>query len=324
MPTFLLILSRALHYGSGMILVGVVAFRWFVLLPAFCGEDEPVWRRLAVFLGRLQTLLVWCAVTLAASWLLMFWAVTAQMSDTSLAESLDRDTLSTVLFQTRFGTNSICRMVLGAFWFVLLWRFSRAGGMCRRRRSGTELMLGLFATLWVAAFAATGHASANSRPGEGWQLPADVVHLITTSVWPAGLLPFALFLSAVGGEGDGLIWAPIRRVIARFSNVSLVAVVVIVASGLINSYFLVGSFQALISTSYGRILDAKLILFAMVVVIAAWNRFRLVPILASSAATENQFFAARSQLKMFVVTELILAAVIVVVVSFLGVTAPPR
>jgi len=40
-----------------------------------------------------------------------------------------------------------------------------------------------------------------------------------------------------------------------------VAVAVLIASGLINSWYLVGSFAALLGTLYGRLLLAKLSLF---------------------------------------------------------------
>ena len=45
------------------------------------------------------------------------------------------------------------------------------------------------------------------------------------------------------------------------------------ASGIANSYYLVGTFHALISTEYGRLLLLKLVLFGATIGIGAWNLF---------------------------------------------------
>jgi copper resistance protein D len=50
-------------------------------------------------------------------------------------------------------------------------------------------------------------------------------------------------------------------VLSRFSVMGYVAVAVLIASGLINSWYLVGSFAALLGTLYGRPLLVKLSLF---------------------------------------------------------------
>src|SRR3981189_3115826 len=51
----------------------------------------------------------------------------------------------------------------------------------------------------------------------------------------------------------------------------------LVASGLINDGFLVGSVSSLLTTLYGQILLAKLGLFGAMLALAAANRFWLVP-----------------------------------------------
>ncbi len=61
--------------------------------------------------------------------------------------------------------------------------------------------------------------------------------------------------------------------------VGTLVVVVIIVSGLTNAWLLVGpaNVQRLPATLYGRLLIAKLVLFAAMLALAALNRFRLVP-----------------------------------------------
>jgi hypothetical protein len=110
MVTILLIVSRALHLGSGMLMVAVVAFRWFVLLPAFKRSPEQMWTMFSPLFDRLKHLLLWSGAILLVSGLMLFWSVSAAMSGNSLQESLTSETFGTVLFQTQFGS-----IVLGHF-----------------------------------------------------------------------------------------------------------------------------------------------------------------------------------------------------------------
>src|SRR5277367_6737232 len=104
MSATLLIWARAFHFGSGMILVGVVAFRWLVLLPAFAGEADETWQKFTPLFRKLRALFLWSGAILILSGAALFWAVASGMSGASLTESLTWDTLGTVLFQTQFGS----------------------------------------------------------------------------------------------------------------------------------------------------------------------------------------------------------------------------
>jgi type III secretory pathway component EscT len=77
MTTSLLILSRFVHFGSGMILVGVVAFRWLILLPAFAGEPDTTWQAFMPLFLRLHQLFIGAGIGLVVSGLALFWAVSA-------------------------------------------------------------------------------------------------------------------------------------------------------------------------------------------------------------------------------------------------------
>ena len=95
----------------------------------------------------------------------------------------------------------------------------------------------LIAALLQASLAWAGQG----RETATWHLAADVVHLLVAGLWPAGLWPLFWFLRKLvpisSPDANLLAGALVRR----FSAMSLVAVLALVLTGWINSYFLVGS-----------------------------------------------------------------------------------
>jgi len=327
MTTSLLLLSRALHYGAGMVLAGMVAFRWLFLLPGFAAASDETWRKLAPLFTWMNRLFMGAGLVLVLSGLGLFWAVAAGMSDTSLAGSLTPDTLGAVFFQTQFGTVLQWRLGFAVIMAILLIWLACMRWPFRRRCLAPEMAAGLVAAALLASFAWTGHAAATGGAAFLPRVAADAVHLFVTAIWPTGLLPFALFLSCVRGLGDATVLAPARRVVDRFSQVSLVIVGVLVATGFINACFMVGSFHALFATPYGWVLGVKLLLFTAILGIAACNRYRVVPPLDASLSAATMGGAAwplLRRLQHLVTIELILAIGVIVVVSVLGTTPPPQ
>jgi putative copper resistance protein D len=325
MTTSLLILARALHLGGGLILVGVVAFRWLVLLPAFAVEADETWRALSPLFVRLNQLFLWSGATLLISGILLFWAVSGAMSDTSLIESLSADTLGTVLLQTQFGSVSQWRLGLAVVLLVPMVVLARTQWQSRRHRSAVEVVAGLTATALMVSFAWTGHAAASGGFNAIWRIAADALHLFVASIWPTGLLPFALFLACAKQSKEPSILPATIKAIGRFSNISLGIVGVLTTTGLINAFFMLGKLSTLFSTTYGQVLCLKLLLFALMLGIAAYNRFHLLRLLSLRDLPPDQDISALlRRLQRFVTAEIALAFGVIVVVSFLGTTPPPQ
>jgi len=325
MSAALLLWARGFHFGSGMILGGVVAFRWLVLLPAFAAETDETWQKFAPLFRRLQTIYLAAAAVLVLSGLALFWAVAAGMSGASLSECLSADPLGTVFFETQFG--AVCQWRLGflAIFLLTLGKLSRERWLFRRGVSPLEIIGGLLAPALVGSIAWTGHAAATGGPTFWWRILADAMHLFAASIWPTGLLPFALFLGGARRVGDFPRLRPVLVVVHRFSNLSFATVAVLATTGMINTYFIVGSFHALVTTDYGRLLSLKLAVFCLMLAIAAWNRYRLVPLVfsATAASESKPAFAILRRLQRFVLIELGLAVALVAIVSVLGTTPPP-
>jgi putative copper resistance protein D len=119
----------------------------------------------------------------------------------------------------------------------------------------------------------------------------------------------------------------VADIVRRFSGLSLVVVGLLVATGLLNTYFIVGSPGALLTTDYGRLLLLKLALFVLMLGLGAWNLFILKPRLSRAVMVESQTAASVTPpvqlLVRSVAAETFLAAAVVFVIGFLGSTPPP-
>ena len=106
-------------------------------------------------------------------------------------------------------------------------------------------------------------------PGRSWiEAVADVGHVAAASLWLGGLVALAL---ALRGGADR------RSTLRRFSNLALVSVLVLAATGVIRALAELDSVSQIWSTGYGRVLVVKTALLTALVVIGWVNRYRLVP-----------------------------------------------
>ena len=152
-------------------------------------------------------------------------------------------------------------------------------------------------------------------------LTADALHLIAASAWIGGLVPLVLLLAAARGDRT-FAWPSLtRNATAKFSTLGIVSVATLAATGIVNAWILVGSFHALLSTGYGRLLMLKLGVLAIMLVFAASNRFWLTPRLARSSGNELPVEVLH-QLTRNSVIEIALGFAIFAIVGMLGTMHP--
>jgi copper transport protein len=101
----------------------------------------------------------------------------------------------------------------------------------------------------AATFSASGHAGVDPPVVLG--LVADLTHLAAMSVWIGGIV---VLLAALARSASS---APVAAVLPRFSQAAQVAVALIVATGLYQTWRDVGTPGALVTTTYGWLLIAK-------------------------------------------------------------------
>lgn len=122
----------------------------------------------------------------------------------------------------------------------------------------------------ASAPALTGHTRAETP--EWLAVALDMLHLAAGSVWLGGLVALLLVLPDLAGRGTLA-----GETLARFSAVAAGLVAVLVVTGSVLAWRIVGSWSGLFETAYGQLLLIKIAVAAAAVGFAAWNRFRLLP-----------------------------------------------
>jgi putative copper resistance protein D len=290
---------RALHIVATMLLGGALAFDFLILRR--CGEaarDAAIARVLDRWIAKQCA---WAIAIGFVSWVAWLAAVSVTMSGLPVMEALAPDVVATVLARTTFGHVWLIRVVTFLILALLVWR-----------RSARGLAFALAAIL-AASLAWTGHALGSNRL-HPW---VDALHLLAASAW-LGMLPLLGLVMKRGLTGDSR-WRELGIASAgKFFLPGVIAVLVLVATGLANTSWMVEAVSDLIATTYGRILCAKLALFATMLVLAFVNR-RAVVAREKRAANDE---AALRTLRAGVVAEIVVGAAILVVVAWLGVTPP--
>ncbi len=315
--------TRAVHFGSCLLLQSVFVILFLVAIPAWKqagGSGAPQWN---AYQRKLQWWLRIGLATVMISGFFWLWCAIAGMSGSSLAGALQPGLFGMVLSQTPPGRVWLVRAGVALLLAGTLPLLAR--GFRRGKFHSLALLPSLvLAGVLTASLAWLGHAGAGEGPWQNVHLAADVLHLLAAGIWPAGLLPFALLLRGLlqQNEAKGLLVAVAAT--RRFSALSLATVGTLALSGLANSYFLVGTLHALLTTDYGRLLLLKLALFAGMLGLGAWNLLGLKPRLAFIGGAESApaQTSALHQVARNVLLEISLGTLILLVVGLLGMTPP--
>jgi copper resistance protein D len=297
-----LVAARFFHFACAIVLFGASLSPLYLCLRADNAQRLGRW---------LRPILIAAAVGGILSGLAWFGFTAANMSG-ALADALDGETLVSVLSDTDFGHVWAARMplmilfLLAAIWFP-----------------GTSplgiVLLAFLAAVLLGSLAGVGHTQLDEEISTGIRGLADAIHLLASGAWLGGLLPLSLILAsgrkAYISNDDAVI------ALSRFSGMAYAAVAALLATGLINSWYLVGSFARLVDTTYGHVLALKLGLFGLMLLLAVTNRFWLVPAIArstNSTASEGLLIKLRRQ----IIGEQVLGFAVVAIVSVLGTLAP--
>jgi putative copper resistance protein D len=235
-------LARGLYFAASMLLFGLCAFTW--LLRA----------RLPLILTLRDQSLRWALLLLAlaagCAWL--------GLAAADMADAMDRQVVVSAARDTRFGQFFMVRMAaLAGLGLLLIIRRGRA-------------LVVLLSALALVLPAATSHAAAASPAGfAAIGAITDGVHLITAGFWIGGLLVLLL------------LWhrrePNVALALSLFSDWAMVAVLLLVMTGLINAASVLLGQKGSMSALYLSVLGAKLALVAGMIGLALINRFRLMP-----------------------------------------------
>ncbi|MCL7970500.1 MAG: copper resistance protein CopC/CopD [marine benthic group bacterium] len=142
--------------------------------------------------------------------------------------------------------------------------------------------------------------------------PANAIHLGAASIWLGGLLLLAL---VPGGDARESGTDQLGPVVRAVSSAALLSVVLIAASGMIQSAVFVGGVEAFTGSTYGRGVLAKWGGLAALIGFGAFHRLRVLPRLAESGDGRG--------LRRTVRVETIVMLAVVMLAAWLARVSPP-
>ncbi|HEY1996428.1 CopD family protein [Paraburkholderia sp.] len=148
------------------------------------------------------------------------------------------------------------------------------------------------ALLWLAVIAIAGGKASLGHAADAGMASAAIgvhtLHVLATTVW--GGLVVAAGLAVLPALGTSTARGMLIRTAMQVSNVSLVAVAVVLVTGIIDAVRGTGgTFEAIEVSTWGHVLILKLALVAMALVIGGLNRFSALPRLRRTASTMDAY-----------------------------------
>ncbi|QDX30171.1 copper homeostasis membrane protein CopD [Dickeya poaceiphila] len=283
-------LLRIGHFSSLMLLVGATCYCGFLSPSSYRGRLVSQLRGL---MGISSVMALLTAIAILA-------AQTGLMSG-DWRNISDADTWLAVL-STRFGMLWVWQPVLALIVCVMLFwrhRFWYTGVL-------TLGVLQLCGMAWV------GHAAML----EGWPGVLhginQTVHLLAVTFWVGGLAPLLPVLrdaQQVQTRADAIL------TMMRFSRYGHLAVALTILSGVVNVGLIVG--WPLSETGlYGTLLTVKILLVVVMVLLALFNRYWVVPRFRGATTVAYHYFLRLTT------AELVLSVVVIVLVSFWATLSP--
>jgi putative copper export protein/mono/diheme cytochrome c family protein/peroxiredoxin len=292
-------LAAAIVLGSGVLV-------WYTR-DALAPAGGSVWRRRVV----LSVLVAAFAGAVATS----LSAVSAAADAAGAARfSVDGSIISTFLLKT--GVGRIAIIEIGCAVAACIPAFFAWITVKKSSTSDRALLLAaLVAGIGLAAFPFNSHPVTLDQQIAG--LSASIAHRLALGVWLGGLPALILLIGAGPVPDDTRRLAAV--ILRRFSRLAIVAMSVILVSGTMLTWYLVGNVSSLIGTEYGRLLILKLALLGGVFVIAGGLQRQLLPMLEVKPS-DPAFRSYANRVKL----ETLVAVLIVIVASDMAGLAPPE
>jgi copper transport protein len=254
---------RGLSYLGVLVAAGAVLFAALV-------ASSPRDRRSASWLGSRAAVLAAIATLLAVP-----VQAVARTGRGLLEVFSPGGGIGDTLLGSSFGQGTLLRIAaLSGLW--LAWRFTVDDARAGARQ---HAVAGVAAVLAAGSFALDGHQRTVEPT---WLLVgADLVHLLAAAAWVGPLVLLAVAVRRRKLDEDPVGAA---RLVARFSTIALSSVVALTVAGGAMAWALVRTPRALTSTGYGWTLVAKVAVVVLVLVVAFYNRQRLVPAIRARLA----------------------------------------
>src|SRR5271163_184916 len=274
-----------------MLVFGASAYLWLYAPERLMVALSPAVRRLALVgsIVALLTAIVWLALE------------SASFAD-DWGAALAPGAIGAVVTDTDFGHAWTAHLILAAA-LVAVVVFGPRGEWAATVVASAALL---------ASLGLVGHAAMQTGAEGVLHRANHAVHLLTTGAWIGALVPFVMCLRAYE-RGD--LRREAVKAMTRFSFWGHFIVVAIVLTGAVNIALTSGRPPIPPDTSYRALLDAKIVVVAIMILAAFFNRYVLAPRLKRSAR-------ALAVLRATSTAEVALGAVAVALVSVFALLDP--
>ncbi len=285
----LLAVARFIHYAAALQLFGIATLQSLL---------APTGLRLAIERpSRVASTI--SALLLLLSGLLWLSATAGNMGD-GWADTLSIGVVSTVLTATSFGHIWGPHLLLGLVLVLLL------------AIRANWALIALLSTVALGMLGLVGHAAIDSGLLGLLNQTSQILHLLSSGFWLGSLLPLLFCLKmfadpALQGDAD--------TALRRFSGLGHLAVAILLLSGGVNTWFVLGAAAPDLSVPYQRLLLAKIGIAGLMCILAIINRYAFVPNISSDGPGARQLAHGT-------VAEIVLGAGILAIVGVIGAMAP--
>jgi len=253
----LLVVARGLFVACALSGFGAALFA--LTMPIARDVNSRLHASIERQVGKIMSLSLAGALVVGDAWLLLETHAVAGTTD--FVQTVTA--IPTVLFDTRFGQILVLQALAIACALAAVWR-------------GRDILAASLAGTAVMLEAGHSHAFAMAHIP---LLLSQMLHLTAAGAWLGGLLPLLVVVRE----------APLNAAhiaAQRFSTLGTISVSVLAVTALFQGTLLSGGLKGLTGTAYGAVLLLKAVLFAVLIVSAAVNRFRLTPTLAGPEANK--------------------------------------
>lgn len=284
--------AEALRYGGVLAFGGLVWAQFFLLSPTL--------RRASPLQRRISHAHYWSAAAAAAGSITLIPLVAMWQDGIDLAQARWLHITAGALTEP---TAAAAGVVLGGVSASLL-------GL--HRNQAVLALTG--AAVALSSVIIVGHTR---TIGAAWLVvSADLVHVLAAAGWLGGLIALALILA----PGQRLHADEVVAAVANFSTAAIVMVVGLTVAAVGLWWQVAGSLTALWSSTYGVMVAAKAAVVATVLVVAAFNKWWLLPRLQRRHSASG---ALLERLRSTVAVEAIALIVVVGLTAVLATQSPP-
>ncbi|PLT32010.1 copper resistance protein CopC [Bacillus sp. V5-8f] len=254
-PILDIIVLRWLLYIGFSLFIGVIVCNVFIIEE---GAHQPTSVRV-----------IWAAlIVFSIALLLNLPLQTTFYADVSWLEALRPSLLQETLEQTTAGTVWIFQLLLLVILFLFTCMATLNGSVYSVRNWLLPLLvsIGLLVSKSIIS-----HAAGTENPILAVMM--DFLHLLASSVWVGGLFTVVFLLPKARLDSEHeqqMYWKSIHR----FSLWAIIAVAIILLTGMYGSLLYVPTWHSLFHSPYGKILLGKILLFFIMIILGAFHFWR--------------------------------------------------